>query len=332
VLFTAITAIGVLLELPDEIPQFRLGTRIGRLQWRFRSWPKRLVRIGAIAVVVGVGGEVVFEALMVIAERDARKKDNEIIARDEGIIESNKRSLSERLENTIQEAGVEKDKLDRSISESRKQVETVAQLRERAGKLEVEAEKLRAANLELEEELSPRLFKDQDKGAKILRGYPVADVILEYLVDVECRRTAEQIAFVLDLAGWKYSPIPLSNPDRYFQDAVSIGGGANWQSTSAFMEVLNETGIDAGAILPGISSRDAMLAPASAMFIRVGMKPSPDQHRIMQKQAAVEIAQNKMGPGDFETPRSLVDARNALRNALRTRVGVNGNRASLPAR
>ncbi len=120
--FTAVTAIGVLLELPEEIPHFKIRTCLGRLQWRVRNWPKRLVAIGAIAVVVGVSGEVVFEGLMVLAERDARKKDNEIIARDESLIESNKRSLSERLEKATEDARLEKEELDASAKRAGEQL------------------------------------------------------------------------------------------------------------------------------------------------------------------------------------------------------------------
>jgi len=256
VVFTAITAIAVLLEVPDEIPKFRLRSRIGRLQWRFGNWPKRLARVGAIAVVIGVGGEVVFEALMVLAERDARKKDNEIIARDEGTIESNKRLLSQQLERAVQDARVEGRKLGTAVSNAR------TELAKEEAKLSADEAAIRLVDQDVKRRgprysllNNPHIGKDPRlvpfKGQPVLVMACLPTVIDS---DTESASTGGVLVDELDLhAGW------LAFLHRYRCQGDEEGGTERWITVSVDPKSLKRTRDAADALCAAL--RDALLVP-----------------------------------------------------------------------
>lgn len=74
---------------------------------------------------------------------------------------------------------------------------------ERIASLNLKAEELHKENLALEETLSPRFFFHQDAAIESLKRFEGTKVVIKYLNDLECKHTAEQIAFVLVEAHWK---------------------------------------------------------------------------------------------------------------------------------
>jgi hypothetical protein len=180
-------------------------------------------------------------------------------------------------------------------------VERAAKLEKAKFELEIKAEELRKANLDLEATLSPRLFDDQDGAAKALRPFVPISAAIEYLPDLECSRTAEQINFTLQQAGWQVIKHEAANAGAKFFDGVIVqvsddltprlagtpqGGAANdelvrrWRDTRQLVKhgsaaadtlvgELNKTHI--GARTSAVD--DAY--PTGTIVVRIGMKPIP---------------------------------------------------------
>jgi hypothetical protein len=147
--------------------------------------------------------------------------------------------------------------------------------------------------LALESELSPRLFKEQQDAIQHLGRYAGTKVTLEYLDDVECKRTAEQIAFVLAGAKWTILPKPQPNPDIFFRSGVEAGPasttpppvvlppGITIPVTPAgiLIDELNKTGIDADPFLRLVTTDGVLDVPEGTVLVRVGAKPTPEEHK-----------------------------------------------------
>jgi hypothetical protein len=165
---------------------------------------------------------------------------------------------------------------------------------EHAAELDLKTAQLQRDNLELEAQLSPRLFRQQHDAANRLKAFSGFTVLLKYLSDPECKNTAEQIAFVLEAAGWKYTQIAVSlGPQLSLEDLFFVrpgvtvtdpmGGAFGISGVSpgtAVADELNRTGIDA---MPTPS----LDGPEHTLIIRVGTKLSPDQKRLQQYAEAI---------------------------------------------
>jgi hypothetical protein len=194
--------------------------------------------------------------------------------------------------------------------------------KERAAALEVEAAQLKRDNLTLEAELSPRLFKGQHNAIEKLKMFAGTPVVLEYVLDLECKRLAEQIAFVLTEAKWPYSPKPNPDPDMFFSEGVHAGANAIAYPLAgqALIDELNKSGVDA-ALLP----LGPVIPPEGSILIRVGMKPSPQEKReakpIMDAVNAIQEAIREGRPAKFPDPAIFKSGRHFI-----------GNRVPLPNR
>ena len=165
-----------------------------------------------------------------------------------------------------------------------------------AAEANLRAEQERLERIKLEEDLSPRLFKAQQEAIERLGAFRGTAVVLEYLLDPEFERTAEQIAFVLNEAGWAITPRPNSDPNPLFREGVIVGGVAEGgvgvvpvldaklfgpSAGTALIDELNRTGIDATTSL-GFGRGER------SVFVHVGVKPSPEQKKIMKHIAEIE--------------------------------------------
>jgi hypothetical protein len=212
------------------------------------------------------------------------------------------------------------DRLGKAESGLRTAIVDTGHAEERAGlankhakQLEVKAEQLHKENLDLEAELSPRRFKFQNAAGERLRLFAgTASVVLMYLNDVETRRTAEQIAYVLYVAKIRYVPLPNRDQDPFrVQDGVVIenvfatGSGTELREAvqafdrsepfcKALVEELNRTGIKAMEGLSSLKTQGVLnprIAPGT-IIIEVGMKPSPIE---MKKSTVQDNSANRLG-------------------------------------
>jgi hypothetical protein len=205
----------------------------------------------------------------------------------------------------------------------------IAGAQQAAAEANLRAEQERLERIKLEEALSPRLFRAQEEAIEKLRAFSGTAVTLEYFADPECKRTAEQIAWVLNPAGWLITSRANPDPSPLFREGVIVGriaegGGVvpvsdpkffGPSAGAALIDELNKTGIDATTSLgfgPG----------GPSVFVHVAVKPSPEQKKIMKHIADIEksVLQKK-------DPTVPMDA---LKKALGR--GQTGNRLILPNR
>jgi hypothetical protein len=204
-------------------------------------FPVILERLGAILVVLGVVGEVYVEANIAPIQEQIRKSNAEVLS---------------------------------------SAYHSAAEANLKAGKLQKQAEELKRANLELEEDLAPRIFKDQLNVAFRLNFFAGTHAYVLYLSDQECRRLAEQIVFVLKKAGWTIDntgtvSLATVDFDVMVQDGVAVG--AKGPPATALINELEASGLD-----PTVQPGDAKVGQ-SPVLVTVGMKPSPAQHKAGQK-------------------------------------------------
>jgi hypothetical protein len=209
----------------------------------------------------------------------------------------------------------------------------IAAAQAEAAKANLRAEQEKLERIKLEEDLSPRLFKNQQDAVKRLSAFRGTSVALQYPLDPESKRTAEQIAFVLDGAGWKILPKINTDPNPIFREGITVGGaiegGAGVVPVDAIldthspgvalMEELNKTGLDAHTV-PGIPRE------TGSVFVNVGIKPSPEDRKIMkhiaeiQKRVAESISKGQT--------LDITDLTKALKKDARE--GTTGGRFILP--
>jgi hypothetical protein len=153
-------------------------------------------------------------------------------------------------------------------------------------------EKLRADNLNLELQLSPRVFDNQDVAAKALRPFVPMGVAIEYLPDWECQKTAGQIAFVLHLAHWSISGVKADpNASRFSEEVIVANPELNAQedleaskktdAADALIRELNRTNIKAE------SRGSDPDFPFGTIVVRVGLRPNPRMERILKRRAGM---------------------------------------------
>jgi hypothetical protein len=141
--------------------------------------------------------------------------------------------------------------------------------------LEQGAEKLRQSNLEMERAISPRIL---EQGATAERLKPFADVSFVVIspIDFESKRTAGQIRFILDQAGWKRFADPPPQESFSFFDGVTLhridGSNRAIDAANALVSVFKDV-ID---IKNGYPLPRRMAPPGTpTVVIEVGPKPLP---------------------------------------------------------
>lgn len=156
--------------------------------------------------------------------------------------------------------------------------QSAAAANERAAQLEHKTEELRKVNLDLETYISPRSFKAQHEAAKALSPFAGTKVAIEYLPDVECKRTAGLIAFALMMAKWQILSQASSTLDEHFSDGVDL------MMPSRDFENRNQLVDAATALAAELNKTGIKTKPANyservekgTIRVRVGMKPGPD--------------------------------------------------------
>jgi hypothetical protein len=173
----------------------------------------------------------------------------------------------------------------------------IAELQLEAAKANKEAESLRAANLELENAVSPRVL-EQSKTAETLSKFAGVPFVVLSPSDFEPKRTAGQIRFVLLQAKWARFTEPLNLPPFPFFDGVSVHvmgiiskpDDPAKAAAVALVLVLNENGITAKEGVP-LFRFDAQGHPISpqiqpslnspnVVVVEVGPKPLPESLKI----------------------------------------------------
>jgi hypothetical protein len=297
-----------------------------RLTWRtltFRATPfeKCTLRkvlthsVGPILVVLGIGGELIFESRAFILEDILAAKSANTIATlqaDLAKAASDARGAeyaAHQAQDSAKEAkaaaGEAKNKADATSAVASEADRTASgaitvagDARRAVGVLDNQTKRASdqlgqlTADLGREEELNalnaPRLFRNQDEAAERWNKFPrLIHIQLEYLVENEAKRTAEQIAFVLNKAGLEYVPAPRP-VDQDMPDGVTVYLNAvAWRNmTQHHAALMNSI---AGGVIDELT-RDGIKAvrggsfnnwdDPSQLFIKVGTKPNPTEQNI----------------------------------------------------
>jgi len=164
--------------------------------------------------------------------------------------------------------------------------------------MNVQAQELHRQNLELEQSLSPRYFRDQLGAQTKLEKFAGTKFVVECLGDDECRRTAGQIAQALVNAKWLLVSAKSFKDDGSFRDGVVVysnlpdippntdphiimarmkQSGVTRSICDAVIEQLNRGGMETD----GGSS--ASKHAEDTVVIRVGMKPNPYTKRRLNE-------------------------------------------------
>ncbi|MGD1090671.1 MAG: hypothetical protein ABSB35_01630 [Bryobacteraceae bacterium] len=212
---------------------------------------------------------------------------------------------------------------------------------QRAAEANLRAEQEKLERIKLEEDLSPRLFNGATEATKRMSSFRGTAVLLEYSLDLECKATAERIAFVLSEAGWNITPRPNNDPNAVFFEGVVVGyvgqGGVGVNPVpvairlpfdvappiktagEVLLDELNNAGIDAHTT-PGIGRI------GEAVYVYVGFKPSPESKRELKIEREIErITLDSFGK---EKPPDLTDLIEQLKKLRRSGAG---GRLQLPA-
>jgi hypothetical protein len=176
---------------------------------------------------------------------------------------------------------------NRAQSEANERVAKAEQAAAEANQL---AGQERLERIKLERELSPRWFENQHEAIERLRPFSGTEVVLMYPPDLECARTAEQIAFVFDGAGWKFDPQPLLQLNPLCEEGITIeaylGIVGRPSAGTALIEELNKAGFGPKRP-PGIPPKEP-----GPIRMWVGMKPRALDGKINQHIAAMEKQMN----------------------------------------
>lgn len=180
-----------------------------------------------------------------------------------------------------QQAAVDSQNKDVEIGTTKA---SAAKANDHAAQLELRSEQLHKENIELEKALSGRIFNNQDDAARQLAKFGPVDVLIEYLPDWECRRTAGQVAFVLSEAKWNITGFVANPNDSVFFDGVGVAVNASGpvpepirrasDAGYALVAELNKTDITATTRAMGLSFRLGLVV------VRIGLKPNPVAQRL----------------------------------------------------
>jgi hypothetical protein len=193
---------------------------------------------------------------------------------------------------------------DRQLaSDLKEKDEKIADALKAAGEANLRAEHEKLERIKLEEDLSPRSFSNAAEATKRLSSFRGTSVVLEYSLDLECKATAERIAFVLSEAGWTIRPHPNNDPNAVFFEGIVVGYvgkdgvGVNpvpiavrlpFDKTpptktagEILLDELNSSGMDAHSV-PGIG------IISEAVYVYVGFRPSPESKRALKIKRGIE--------------------------------------------
>jgi hypothetical protein len=155
------------------------------------------------------------------------------------------------------------------------------------GLLRLSATQLEEDNLALEASLSPRTFEDQGAAADALKPFVPVAAVVEYLPDLECKRTGERVAFVLTSAGWRLGPVRANPNESEFLDGITVqvnAAGAVPEDTQraaraadALVAELNKRGLKAMRGAPDPKYEQGLVV------VHVGMKPEPATERLLKQ-------------------------------------------------
>jgi hypothetical protein len=192
-------------------------------------------------------------------------------------------------------------------------------------------EKERLERVKLEEDLSPRSFKESAEAIKRLSSFRGTTVLLEYPLDLECKATAERIAFVLNEAGWTIRPRPNNDPNAVFQEGIVVGYvGPSGTGVSPvpivvplpfektpplksageiLLDELNSNEMDAHST-PGVGRI------GEAVYVYVGFRPSPENKRAFKINREIERRiSESVGKSQHPDLTDLIERAKKLRGA-----------------
>jgi hypothetical protein len=290
---SVVVAVGVAFEAPESTIAIKRWYRLKRKRdtppANETSFAIPASYLGLILVIAGVVGEGVFEGLLSNADTALRWHDDQILADTQQKAGDAKAAADAAVADAKQlttDLATATSELKKANEGDKKAEDDAGAANTKAAALDLKAEELRKANDELEKDLSPRIFRNQPQAIKALREFLGTTVRLKYLLDPEAVRTAEQINFVLNQAGWIVIPEPASSVDagvipmgdaEAFFDGVTVARGELLPKESdelaahrgeVLLTTLNNSGIE------------AFLVPKPAFFTRqteiwVGLKPNP---------------------------------------------------------
>jgi hypothetical protein len=217
---------------------------------------------------------------------------------------------------------------------------SIALAEQHAAEANLRAEREKIERIKLEEDLSPRSFNGSTEAIKRLSSLRGTTVLLEYSLDLECKATAERIAFVLSEAGWTIKPKPNNDPNAVFREGVVVGyvgeGGVGvapipiavrlpFDKTppiktagEILLDELNNSGMDAHS-LPGVGRT------GEAVYVYVGFRPSPESKRALKIEREIQRRiTDSIGTSKPPDLMDLVEQRKKLR--------LGGARLQLPTR
>jgi hypothetical protein len=278
---TSSTGVNVSLTQSNDVEIQRLTGEVGKARTKSDSWDTATNLVLLAGALVGIG-------IAIVTIGSSRAKSGLINLQDD-LATKKEAQLSLLLSANERETARLKELAARADAEAGKANRAAGEANDHAAQLESKAEELRKQNLVLESELSPRLFTDQGAAVEKLRAFGGSQVQLAYLLDPEAKRTAEQINWVLDAAGWVVIPKPASTAEAERVDTeidffdgviVSLGGVRDDENlasrrTNALLEELNKDGIKA--------FRDPRINMTRIVEIRVGLKPSPALTRLAEE-------------------------------------------------
>jgi hypothetical protein len=158
---------------------------------------------------------------------------------------------------------------------------------EKVAQLNLRTEELHKENLQLESDLSPRVFRDQLAALQALSKYKSVQVIIQHLPDLECKRTAGKIAFVLHEAQWTILSQEAVNMDTPLFDGVMVSVDTAGivpenvrvagNAAESLVAELNKTAIKAARRAPELPLAQGVI------LVRVGMKSNPAAERLSRE-------------------------------------------------
>jgi hypothetical protein len=177
-------------------------------------------------------------------------------------------------------------------AQAAKAISETAKANERTAELSQETEKLRGANLEMEKAFSPRSLAIRSQDTAALKAFGKVRWAMIILDQDEPRDTANQIAFMLNNAGWDHFTGPL--PDRPgepgFGVTIYMSDLAAQPQADALAAILRASGIDCSVHLVG-RWRLKDIAP-DGLQIEVGRKAPLSMERL-KKRMFEEFAQER---------------------------------------
>jgi hypothetical protein len=285
----------------DEIRRQEATARAlgAEARWANRLNIVLLVAAGLLAVFIALNSQWVSRANSRLREAENRLNELKVAgvrADAEHKIEIDREKvravaatdLQVKTEAVKQEAKTEQKRIDavtqkqiaRLTARAEQAKQGIANATAKAALAREKAEAERLERLKLHEAVAPRSLGDQGSLIGRLQTYPGLNVIIESLADPEASRLAQQLASVLNTAGWRITKISRTLDDTKFRDGVVVEASFGYQNekgewekddrmvpaAEALVAELNVRGVRSSR-LPGVD------LPPRTIRIRVGLKP-----------------------------------------------------------